>query len=411
MPGRSGRSNARRRPLGEVVRLLREGRGRPAPRGPAPGSAGAGSGRRQVRGAQLPRRRRRPRLPPLHPRLGRTDGPRPRGDAARLHPEPGGLRRRHRHERAGRGARPPRRLPGADRPPHNPNACWNWFRPEDQAPRRRRAGDHRRPDRSRRPRVRRRPRAGSSSPASPPAAPWPRSSAETYPDLFAAVGVHSGLARGAASDVVSAFAAMRGSFAPGPTPGTQPRMIVFHGDADATVHPANAAHLLARAGGGRLGGDRAIRRRHPAPLHPLDHPPRRRHALRRALDDRGRRPRLVGRRSASAPTPTRPAPTPLRACCASSFRKPYWSVYQNKIKWLAAAKLTMVHSWLNRHSKDSPGRRPVGTEDDTGIAGDSWISNHYKVCFDRATGPELACLAFFSTRPPGFAVRIMVFSP
>ncbi len=42
---------------------------------------------------------------------------------------------------------------------------------------------------------------------------------------------------------------MRGGFAPGPEPETRPRMIVFQGTADATVHPSNAANLLARAGG------------------------------------------------------------------------------------------------------------------------------------------------------------------
>ncbi len=77
----------------------------------------------------------------------------------------------------------------------------------------------------------------------------------THPELFAAVGVHSGLPIGAAKDLMSAMAAMRngatGTAAAGPLRPT----IVFHGDADETVHPRNGEAVAAAALAATAGGD------------------------------------------------------------------------------------------------------------------------------------------------------------
>lgn len=72
--------------------------------------------------------------------------------------------------------------------------------------------------------------------------------ASTYPDVFSAAGIHSGLPHGAASDVMSAFAAMKGAAkSASANRETRCRRIVIHGTADATVHPSNGDRLFDRS--------------------------------------------------------------------------------------------------------------------------------------------------------------------
>lgn len=81
-----------------------------------------------------------------------------------------------------------------------------------------------------------------------------------YPDLYAAVGVHSGLSGEAVSGLTQARLAMRqgpGSNPPAPTGqiAQPPPTILFHGDRDTTVHPANAdgfVHRLRQSCGSTL---------------------------------------------------------------------------------------------------------------------------------------------------------------
>ena len=108
------------RPLGEVVRRLREGRlalrNAPLPGvAAAPDARPAHPGGRTVSGPQLHLRRGHAQLPALRARYPRRRASRADRDAARLHPNAGGFCRRHRHERASRDPSPARGLPGADR--------------------------------------------------------------------------------------------------------------------------------------------------------------------------------------------------------------------------------------------------------------------------------------------------------
>lgn len=142
----------------------------------------------------------------------------------------------------------------------NPSRCWNWFNPQDQL---REGGE---------PSLiagivgevaaqhgvdpRRIFVAGLSAGAAMAVV-----LGETHPELFAGVGVHSGLPYGSAHDVPSAMAAMKGGrsgwlarqgvqVAPAGAPKQAARAvptIVFHGDRDHIVQQTNGAEIVRQA--------------------------------------------------------------------------------------------------------------------------------------------------------------------
>ena len=141
----------------------------------------------------------------------------------------------------------------------NASKCWNWFKPQDQV---RDAGEpsliagivhevaHRQGVDPRRIFV-----AGLSAGAAMAVV-----MGETYPELFAGVGVHSGLPYGSAHDIPSALAAMkggrsrmRGSQRMQGARGARTKavqavpVIVFHGDRDHTVQQTNGENIVQQA--------------------------------------------------------------------------------------------------------------------------------------------------------------------
>ncbi|HSK97260.1 MAG TPA: PHB depolymerase family esterase [Euzebyales bacterium] len=135
----------------------------------------------------------------------------------------------------------------------NPSRCWNWFRAGDQQ---RGSGEPsiiaditRRVASAHNVDARRIFVAGMSAGGA-----MALTMAMTHPDLYAAVGVHSGVPHGAAGDLPSAFQVMKqgpGAATAQPGVGHQPTgtgrpvpAIVFHGDQDQTVNRRNGELLL-----------------------------------------------------------------------------------------------------------------------------------------------------------------------
>ncbi|MDT7934957.1 MAG: PHB depolymerase family esterase [Sphingomonadaceae bacterium] len=132
--------------------------------------------------------------------------------------------------------------PGQDRAA-NPQRCWNWFRPEDQ---RRDAGEPaliagctRAAAAEHHADTARVFVAGLSAGGAAAAV-----MAAAYPDVYAAVGIHSGLACGSASDLPSALRAMQHGGRPVAPTGRFVPVITFHGDRDQTVAHANSRQIV-----------------------------------------------------------------------------------------------------------------------------------------------------------------------
>jgi poly(hydroxyalkanoate) depolymerase family esterase len=139
----------------------------------------------------------------------------------------------------------------------NYSKCWNWFRPRDQQ----RgdgepsliAGITRQVIARYKLDARRVYVAGLSAGGAMAAI-----MAATYPELYAAAGIHSGLPHASARDAVSAIAAMRGVRTEGASLLPAVPTIVFHGDRDTTVHHRDGDYGIAgtqlRSETGEAGG-------------------------------------------------------------------------------------------------------------------------------------------------------------
>jgi poly(hydroxyalkanoate) depolymerase family esterase len=146
----------------------------------------------------------------------------------------------------------------------NPTRCWNWFKGSDQQRGRGEpallAGLTQEIIRAHRLDERRVYVAGLSAGGA-----MAMVLGVNYPDVYAAIGVHSGLPYAAAHDLPSAFAAMQQG-PPNPPPSPHGKAagsgkplhpvpaIVFHGDRDTTVHPGNGDRVLAQWAKAHAGG-------------------------------------------------------------------------------------------------------------------------------------------------------------